>query len=114
LCKASDGENDGENTNHRRTGETERISDEDNGARRRPDEDASMAKARPRLAKINTLDLSQQTQMGLKQEYDSVVEKHRCDVATVLRDRIQESRKSGQFLNCIWIWSEELFTYANF
>jgi hypothetical protein len=43
-----------------------------------PDEDASMAKARPRLAKINTLGfITTDSQMGLKQEYDSVVEKHR-------------------------------------
>jgi hypothetical protein len=52
---------DGENTNHRRTGETERISDEDNGARRRPRRRRQHGKGQTTVGKINTPDLSQQT-----------------------------------------------------
>jgi hypothetical protein len=78
LCKASDG------------GKTEKIKTIEELAKLSgslmkttarvgaPDEDASMAKARPRLAKINTRFITTDSQMGLKQEYDSVVEKHRC------------------------------------
>jgi hypothetical protein len=56
--------------------ETEADSDEDNGARRRPTK-TSMAKPDHGWPRSILSFITTDSQMGLKQEYDSVVEKHR-------------------------------------